>query len=161
MHPFWQHSLDIWTNWSIVVKTVDIVIMAQYLIALCHFFIPSIYRDNMYIISYFFWGGGGKKIRWENLWDFLTFGGLVIRLGLKPRTHSLEGCCSIQLSYRTRFFLAWCTRTFFSAVTGSARYFCDCKVNNFFVPHQNFRQIRLIFRVEMQWKCAMSAGRVP
>ena len=38
--------------------------------------------------------------------DFLTFGGLVIRLGLKPRTHSLEGCCSIQLSYRTRFFLA-------------------------------------------------------
>lgn len=70
--------------------------------------------------QYFFWGGklgkwwgsdyweggGGGKIRWENLWDFLTFGGLVIRLGLKPRTHSLEGCCSIQLSYRTRFFLA-------------------------------------------------------
>ena len=68
--------------------------------------------------QYFFWGanwvsggeviigGGGEKIRWENLWDFLTFGGLVIRLGLKPRTHSLEGCCSIQLSYRTRFFLA-------------------------------------------------------
>ena len=80
--------------------------MAQYLIALCHFFIPSIYRDNMYIISYFFWRGGGEKIRWENLWDFLTFRGLVIRLGLKPRTHSLEGCCSIQLSYRTRFFLA-------------------------------------------------------
>ena len=53
-----------------------------------------------------FWWGGGEKIRWENLLDFLTFGGLVIRLGLKPRTHSLEGCCSIQLSYRTRFFLA-------------------------------------------------------
>lgn len=35
--------------------------MAQYLIALCHFFIPSIYRDNMYIISYFFWGEVGKK----------------------------------------------------------------------------------------------------
>ena len=41
--------------------------------------------------QYFFWGanwvsggeviigGGGEKIRWENLWDFLTFGGLVIR----------------------------------------------------------------------------------
>ena len=29
---------------------------------------------------------------------------LVIRLGLKPRTHSLEGCCSIQLSYRTKHF---------------------------------------------------------
>ena len=70
--------------------------------------------------QYFFWGDKlskwwvsdywgrevGEKIRWENLWDFLTFGGLVIRLGLKPRTHSLEGCCSIQLSYRTRFFLA-------------------------------------------------------
>ena len=28
----------------------------------------------------------------------------VIRLGLKPRTHSLEGCCSIQLSYRTKHF---------------------------------------------------------
>ena len=26
----------------------------------------------------------------------------VIRLGFEPKTHSLEGCCSIQLSYRTR-----------------------------------------------------------
>ena len=25
----------------------------------------------------------------------------VIRLGFEPKTHSLEGCCSIQLSYRT------------------------------------------------------------
>jgi hypothetical protein len=25
----------------------------------------------------------------------------VIRIGFKPMTHSLEGCCSIQLSYRT------------------------------------------------------------
>ena len=25
----------------------------------------------------------------------------VILLGLEPRTYSLEGCCSIQLSYRT------------------------------------------------------------
>ena len=49
--------------------------------------------------------GGGKNKVGKSL-DFLTFGGLVIRLGLKPRTHSLEGCCSIQLSYRTRFFLA-------------------------------------------------------
>ena len=48
---------------------------------------------------------GGKNKVGKSL-DFLTFGGLVIRLGLKPRTHSLEGCCSIQLSYRTRFFLA-------------------------------------------------------
>ena len=26
---------------------------------------------------------------------------LVIPLGLEPKTHSLEGCCSIQLSYGT------------------------------------------------------------
>ena len=58
-------------------------------------------------LNFFFGGGkrGGKNKVGKSL-DFLTFGGLVIRLGLKPRTHSLEGCCSIQLSYRTRFFLA-------------------------------------------------------
>ena len=28
---------------------------------------------------------------------------MVIRLGFEPKTHSLEGCCSIQLSYRTAF----------------------------------------------------------
>ena len=27
--------------------------------------------------------------------------GGVIRSGFEPETHSLEGCCSIQLSYRT------------------------------------------------------------
>ena len=26
---------------------------------------------------------------------------IVIRLGFEPKTHSLEGCCSIQLSYQT------------------------------------------------------------
>ena len=26
---------------------------------------------------------------------------MVIPLGLEPKTHSLEGCCSIQLSYGT------------------------------------------------------------
>ena len=40
----------------------------------------------------------------------------VTRLGFEPKTHSLEGCCSIQLSYQaitfcgckgTTFFLAW------------------------------------------------------
>ena len=30
-----------------------------------------------------------------------AFSLLVIRLGFEPKTHSLEGCCSIQLSYRT------------------------------------------------------------
>ena len=41
-------------NWNIVVKIVDIVIMAQDLIALCNFFIQLIYRDNMYIIPFYF-----------------------------------------------------------------------------------------------------------
>ena len=63
---------------------------------------PSIFPLN----PYFFGGEGGEKNKVGKSLDFLTFGGLVIRLGLKPRTHSLEGCCSIQLSYRTRFFLA-------------------------------------------------------
>ena len=30
---------------------------------------------------------------------------LVIPLGFEPKTHSLEGCCSIQLSYGTYTFL--------------------------------------------------------
>ncbi len=30
---------------------------------------------------------------------------LVIRLGFEPKTHSLEGCCSIQLSYRTVIYV--------------------------------------------------------
>ena len=62
---------------------------------------PSIFPLNPY-----FFGGEARKNKVGKSLDFLTFGGLVIRLGLKPRTHSLEGCCSIQLSYRTRFFLA-------------------------------------------------------
>ena len=37
----------------------------------------------------------------------------VIRLGFEPKTHSLEGCCSIQLSYRTDpYFLPFCTGRF-------------------------------------------------
>ena len=28
----------------------------------------------------------------------------MIRAGFEPTTHSLEGCCSIQLSYRTLYF---------------------------------------------------------
>ena len=39
----------------------------------------------------------------------------VIRLGFEPKTHSLEGCCSIQLSYRT----CHCNQT-------------DCKDNAFY-----------------------------
>ena len=39
-----------------------------------------------------------KKIAQLSLCDLLL---VVIRLGFEPKTHSLEGCCSIQLSYRT------------------------------------------------------------
>ena len=42
-----------------------------------------------------------KKSHNLRLRDLLRF---VIRLGFEPKTHSLEGCCSIQLSYRTRPF---------------------------------------------------------
>ena len=30
---------------------------------------------------------------------------IVIELGFEPKTHSLEGCCSIQLSYSTILIL--------------------------------------------------------
>ncbi len=32
----------------------------------------------------------------------------VIPLGFEPKTHSLEGCCSIQLSYGTRCTIVRC-----------------------------------------------------
>ena len=38
-----------------------------------------------------------KKSHNQRLRDLLRF---VTRLGFEPKTHSLEGCCSIQLSYR-------------------------------------------------------------
>ena len=38
-----------------------------------------------------------KKKSLRIFYDF----SLVIRSGFEPETHSLEGCCSIQLSYRT------------------------------------------------------------
>ena len=36
--------------------------------------------------------------------NFLPFS--VIPRGFEPRTHSLEGCCSIQLSYETIIFMS-------------------------------------------------------
>ena len=44
------------------------------------------------------YGALTKKARCLSTASFLL---IVIRLGFEPKTHSLEGCCSIQLSYRT------------------------------------------------------------
>ena len=46
-----------------------------------------------------------------------AFSFFVIRLGFEPKTHSLEGCCSIQLSYRTILILR----------NEAARMKADCK----------------------------------
>ncbi len=40
---------------------------------------------------------------WGSLYFFVSF---VIPAGFEPTTHSLEGCCSIQLSYGTIDILA-------------------------------------------------------
>ena len=41
-----------------------------------------------------------KGLSVERPFDILN----VIRIGFEPMTYSLEGCCSIQLSYRTLHF---------------------------------------------------------
>ena len=43
-----------------------------------------------------------------NFVECFCFG--VIRTGFEPVTHSLEGCCSIQLSYRTSPFVSALSR---------------------------------------------------
>ena len=57
----------------------------------------------------------------------------VIRAGFEPTTHSLEGCCSIQLSYRTDPYShsrpAW------------AEFESGCKGNVFFRICKCFRSI--------------------
>ena len=78
----------------------------------------------------------------------------VIRLGFEPKTHSLEGCCSIQLSYRT--ILSW-TSVLLSGLihseflrmaqphktscTDIAHAICGCKGSAFSRAHQIFRQL--------------------
>ena len=50
--------------------------------------------------------------------------GEVIRSGFEPETHSLEGCCSIQLSYRTARKKARKITAFFSIVQVISYFFC-------------------------------------
>ena len=67
----------------------------------------------------------------------------VIRLGFEPKTHSLEGCCSIQLSYRTGPYLL-----FGGSETHSLEGCClvggcqdsesGCKGNKFFLICKKF-----------------------
>ncbi len=47
----------------------------------------------------------------------------VIRAGFEPTTHSLEGCCSIQLSYRTILFA-----------------FSECKDSIFWLKQKTFSE---------------------
>ena len=51
----------------------------------------------------------------------------VIRLGFEPKTHSLEGCCSIQLCYRTDpYLLLTCSRTDVKSGHKDSDYFWIC-----------------------------------
>ena len=47
----------------------------------------------------------------------------VIRLGFEPKTHSLEGCCSIQLSYRTIAFAFAKIQFFFVQICVNDNFF--------------------------------------
>ena len=54
----------------------------------------------------------------------ILFARQVIPRGFEPRTHSLEGCCSIQLSYETSMRKTW----FFSNAGAKVLYFFEmCK----------------------------------
>ena len=45
-----------------------------------------------------------QPLHWKKNFPMLRLLFLVIRSGFEPETHSLEGCCSIQLSYQTMDF---------------------------------------------------------
>ena len=47
---------------------------------------------------------GLQQIKIGQTGEFSDLSNLVIRIGFEPMTHSLEGCCSIQLSYQTFIF---------------------------------------------------------
>ena len=47
-----------------------------------------------------FLGNSEAPLAGNSGWRGFDFGSVIL-LGFEPKTHSLEGCCSIQLSYRT------------------------------------------------------------
>ena len=55
---------------------------------------------------------------------------MVTRLGFEPKTHSLEGCCSIQLSYQAIAFAGAKVRLFFK----SGSTFCKKLQIVYFIP---------------------------
>ena len=57
-------------------------------------------RIALFLVQFFSKTLSHKKKR-HQLIDTQLIDGVVIPLGLEPKTHSLEGCCSIQLSYGT------------------------------------------------------------
>ena len=56
----------------------------------------------------------------------IFFSSFVIPAGFEPTTHSLEGCCSIQLSYGTILFMANHAPSFMG---GLAHLRCKSKQN--------------------------------
>ena len=52
----------------------------------------------------------------------------VIRTGFEPVTHSLEGCCSIQLSYRTSPFIRFQLGPEFESGCKGNAFFCICNI---------------------------------
>ena len=59
----------------------------------------------------------------------------VIELGFEPKTHSLEGCCSIQLSYST----CGCKYSYFSRL--SRKDFSETE----FVPLVEVQQFHVVY----------------
>ena len=68
----------------------------------------------------------------------------VIPLGFEPKTHSLEGCCSIQLSYGT--ILSW-TSVLLSGIIQSELFLRDSTTQNNMHRHspRNLRMQRYAF----------------
>ena len=62
----------------------------------------------------------------------------MIRLGFEPKTHSLEGCCSIQLSYQTIAFADAKIRLF---------SLCQASWSKFFARVDGLLRFLLIMRV--------------
>ena len=85
------------------------------------------------------------SLRTGSLLPFFMEKIFVIRLGFEPKTHSLEGCCSIQLSYRTILScFGMGQNPHKTPCTDRVYAFCDCKGRKFILfPQISFPQISL------------------